>query len=326
MSRILAVVFLCLPASEKPAALLLRASGSIRVVPADGEPMDGRPRMLLYPGDKLTVGDDGEAVLVFQKSGARETLRPGVEATIGEEGSTPEEAVAERRERNGGTLSAALTNLAPGGPDGRTAAVVSRAGPKESAVTPILGSTVVSDRPDLAWEVPEEIEAKSVVVSTGSIKSGPGRVVFRARPGPEMLTYPESEAPLKRGFTYQWRVLDQDRKMARVGEFRVATEAEKARIEELSELAETGDSGDRLAAAWALESLGAISEAIAVLKRLADDEPDEPDYRDALDELKERHGLEDVDGDDGGRNSSRSSPPEGGSSEGISGSKPAGIK
>ena len=294
MTRLMCLMIPFLPLADEPAALLLRASGPIQVVPAEGEPLEGRPRMLLYQGDRLTVGEGGEAVLVYQ-GGARETLRPEIEATIGLEGTTPAEAVADRREANGRAVSSALAHVRPAGGDGRTTAVVARAVAEKSAVTPILNSTIVSDRPELAWPPVEGREADLVVLANGPLKTGADRPILRGRPVGNTFIFPPDRPPLKRGFTYHWRVTDQDRKVLAAGEFRLASEAEEGQVEELRELAETGDPADRMAAAWALESLGAMAEALAVTERLVEDSPDDPAYREALEALRGRIGLDEAD-------------------------------
>ena len=83
--------------AERPVALVLSAKGAVEVRPAEGEPLAAARGMLLYPGDRLSVPDGGEAVVVFRDGGARERVRPGAEATVGAKGCTPPGAV-ERRE------------------------------------------------------------------------------------------------------------------------------------------------------------------------------------------------------------------------------------
>ena len=78
----------------RPAAMLLDLTGKVEIRPVDGPPKVAEPGDLLYPGERLSVPTDGSATLSILGAGARETIKPGTEATVGPKGCTPPGSVA----------------------------------------------------------------------------------------------------------------------------------------------------------------------------------------------------------------------------------------
>ena len=148
------------------------------------------------------------------------------------------------------------------------------------AITPIFGATVTSDRPALAW--PTGKEAKSYRVK---LLSGAGRELWRVETKEPHVVFPEGQEALQRGYIYRWKVTDAEFRPVASGEFGVATQSELKQMEDLRSLAAGGDRADQLAAVLAYQRLGAYTEALALLERLAKEAPEESLYRRELAEL-----------------------------------------
>ena len=79
-----------------PVAMVLEVSGSLQLQPARGDSRRPSPQMLLYPDDRLTLGGDAAAQLVFLADLHKERLGPSVDVIVGREGCAPPAAVRER--------------------------------------------------------------------------------------------------------------------------------------------------------------------------------------------------------------------------------------
>jgi hypothetical protein len=271
-------------AKPSPAAVVLDLKGKVEVRAAGKAPSALEVGDLLYSGETVTVPADGAAIVAVLRTGTREDVKPGAEATVGPQGLTPTSAVARRKEPPQ-AVAATMRGLRPAAGGGRKAGVSFRgraatSGSKTQAVTPIPDSTVVSDRPALAW--PPSNRATTYRVK---LFSSAGRELWRAETTDPSVAFPVDKEPLRRDNVYRWEVTDQDFRTVAAAEFSVANDSELKQLDELKPLAAGTDRADRLAAALAYRRLGAYAEAIAVLEGLVKESPDGAAYRDTLADL-----------------------------------------
>jgi hypothetical protein len=269
-----------------PAAMVLDFKGKVEIRPAEGQPRAAETGDLLYPGERLAVPAGSTATLSILGVGARETIKPGTEITIGPKGCVPSESIASRREQPK-AVATTMKNLRPTPGDGRKAGVGFRGGPdKPQAITPIFGATVTSDRPGLAWPPAEKAETYRV-----KLLSGASRELWKVESREPRVAFPEGREPLQPGYVYRWEVTDQDFRKVASGEFTAATASERQQIEVLKELGRSGDRADRLSIAMAYRRLGAYDEAIAAYEGLARESPEDSTLLQGLDDLQRIAGL-----------------------------------
>jgi formylglycine-generating enzyme required for sulfatase activity len=79
-----------------PLAMILEARGTVQVQSTRNVNKPALPQMLLYSGDRLSLGMDGDIRLVLLSDLHQEWLRPGTEATVRRKGCEPADAVAKR--------------------------------------------------------------------------------------------------------------------------------------------------------------------------------------------------------------------------------------
>jgi formylglycine-generating enzyme required for sulfatase activity len=79
-----------------PLAMILEARGRVQLASTHDAPQRPVPQTLLYAGNRLSLGDDGQVRLVVLSDLHQEWLRPGQEATVGRKGCEPADAVTER--------------------------------------------------------------------------------------------------------------------------------------------------------------------------------------------------------------------------------------
>ncbi len=282
---LLTVILACLalmpdeaPKSKpRPAAMVIDLEGKVEIRPSGSPTRAAEVGDLLYPGECLAVPGGGSATLSILGAGARESIKPGTEATVGLKGCIPPESVASRKDQPR-AVATTMKGLRPTPGDGRKAGVGFRGDPERSlAITPISGTTVVVDRPSLAWPSEEKIETYRV-----KLLSGAGRELWKVETKVPRLDYPVGKEPLQAGFVYRWEVTDQDFRKVAHGEFTAATDSERMQLDELKPLASSGDRADRRSAALAYRRLAAYAEAIAVSEGLVRQSPADPTDRRAL--------------------------------------------
>jgi formylglycine-generating enzyme required for sulfatase activity len=79
-----------------PLAMILEARGRVQLASARDAQQRPVPQTLLYAGDRLTLGEDGQVRLVVLSDLHQEWLRSGREATVGRKGCGPADAVTGR--------------------------------------------------------------------------------------------------------------------------------------------------------------------------------------------------------------------------------------
>ena len=79
-----------------PLAMILEASGSVQLHSTQDPNRRAVPQTLLYTGDRLSLGPDGQVQLVILADLHKERLKPGREATIRRKGCEPADAVDQR--------------------------------------------------------------------------------------------------------------------------------------------------------------------------------------------------------------------------------------
>ena len=287
-----ASMLLVAQARPRPAALVLDLAGSVKILPAEGPPKRAEVCDLLYPGERLAVPADGSATLAILGVGAQERVKPGSEATVGPQGCTPPEAVAQHKAQPRG-VAETLKGLRPAPDDSRKAGAIFR-GPDDPteappAVTPIYGSVVASDRPALAWGAVAEAKGYRV-----KLLSSAGRELWRAETPEPRLAYPKGQQALQRGYVYRWEVSDAKGRPVTASTFAVATESQFQRLAELPSPEAKEDRAELLAAALAYTKLGAYAEALATYERLARLAPEVSAYQAALADIYARAGRPDA--------------------------------
>ncbi len=273
------------------AAMVLDLKGRVEIRPAEGAPRVAEVGDLLYDGERLAVPADGSATLSILGPGARESIKPGSEATVGPRGCTPPGAVAARKEQHRAVVTT-MKHLRPAPDDSRHAGVLARAGvDRPQALTPTFDALVGSDRPALAWPAAEGARTYRVKLLTGD-----GRELWRAESPETRAPFPADKPPLRRGYAFGWEVTDEKFRPVASGKFMVASESELAELEGLKALADSPDRADRVAAALAFARMHAYAEASAAFERLAAEQPDDPLARRALADLRDQAGRPDPGG------------------------------
>jgi hypothetical protein len=286
------VISLCLSPDDpkpkpRPAALVLDLKGKVEIRPIEGVPKATEIGDLVYPDERIVIPADGAATVAILGAGAKETLKPGTEATVGPKGCVPPEAVASRTEQRK-ALATTMKGIQPVPNDARKAGTSFRAGPADPpAITPIFGATVSTDRPLLAWPAAEKARTYRVKL----LASGSGRELWRSEVKSPKVDFPPGKDALSRGHVFLWEVTDQDFRPVASGRFTVADDTDLKLIEELKSLADSSDRADQYSAVLAYRRLGAYAEAIGACERLAKQAPSVKAYRDVLAELNRHAGL-----------------------------------
>jgi formylglycine-generating enzyme required for sulfatase activity len=81
---------------NSPLAMILEARGRVQLHSTRDAQQRPVPQALLYAGDRLSLGDDGQVRLVVLSDLHQEWLRSGREATVGRKGCAPADAITER--------------------------------------------------------------------------------------------------------------------------------------------------------------------------------------------------------------------------------------
>jgi len=81
--------------ANAPLAMLLEVSGTVQLHSTRNPNQRAVPQTLVYTGDRLTLGTDGQVQLVILSDLHKERLRPGAEAMVRRKGCEPADAVSE---------------------------------------------------------------------------------------------------------------------------------------------------------------------------------------------------------------------------------------
>jgi formylglycine-generating enzyme required for sulfatase activity len=84
--------------ADAPLAMILETRGTVQLESTHDPQRRAVPQTLLYAGDRLSLGEDGQVRLVVLSDLHQERLRPGREATVGRKGCEPADAVTARTE------------------------------------------------------------------------------------------------------------------------------------------------------------------------------------------------------------------------------------
>jgi hypothetical protein len=286
----LSIAFLVLfsAAAEKKVAMVLSVQGPVTIATEGREPRPTKVMDLLSDKDRLTVAADGAATLIFLGDNHRERIKPGVQVTVGSDGCTPPEAV-ERGQSLAASVAYRDVHRLSG--TGQGAAVVLRdPGPPDqsAAVTPMFGSTVLTDRPTLSWRAERKNASYRVRFMSGRLDTARGKeqTLWTARTKEMHLAYPVKEKPLWYGNIYSWQVTagtdDRAEQLIAEGQFSVATRGEVAEMAPVQKLAASEEPADLLLAALAYQDYGVYDEALSLFERLAHQQPREPRFQFAL--------------------------------------------
>jgi hypothetical protein len=281
---------LLLPAADPPpaVAMVLTTKGAV-TVERGGKGRRLGDMDLLRPGDRVSVPADGEAVLFFLDGGGRERLKAKAQATVGEKGCTPADAVevvpaVKLPEAN-------LISLRDHTRSERGGVGYLRGDrpPTPQVVSPLYGAVILTDRPTLSWPSVAKAEAYQVELLSGDGK----RSLWKAKAEKMQLSYPEKEKPLEPGKKYLWRVTSPTGDVLVDSKFSVPEKEEGEELAALKPLEASKEPADLLLAAVAYESHNVFDRALALYERLAEARKDEAGYHLALANYYERAGRKD---------------------------------
>jgi hypothetical protein len=280
VGSLLMVAGLAMAAGPNPAAMVLSARGQVVIKPAEGQQHTASPKGLLYPGDRLSVPPEGEATLVFFDGGAKERVKPGAQITVGSRDSTPAGSV-ERLAPASRAVAATMQDIRLIS-SGKHAMTPGRDKVPEvdppPAVSPIVGATVLTDRPALSWKPsPDTKEYHVRLVALGS-----NRLIWDVTTTEPKLAYPEAKPPLARSSAYSWVVTNAKGLTIVQGRFSVATDEDARMLAEVVPLARGSEPA---------EAFGVLDAALAAYQRLAAMSPGEPAFQERVTELEKRAGL-----------------------------------
>jgi tetratricopeptide (TPR) repeat protein len=272
-------------------AMVLEIKGQVSLQPAKGKARPLQEGDLLYPGDRLTAADEGQATLYFRAGNRRERLKPKQQATVGEGGCNPATAVEELK-KVGAEKKAIVDGLNEVDAHSSGTTTVFRGAPKDKkpAVTPIDHSRVLSDQPVLLW--PAVPKAKSYKVEM--MLQSTGRVIWRADSEMPRLVYPAKEKSLRRDREYLWRALwvaeDGEIKQCANAGFYVVPAEVVAEMEKLRNLATGNDPADLFLVALTYDAQEFYGEALEVYEKLCKLVPKKAVFHAARAVLYERAG------------------------------------
>jgi hypothetical protein len=274
--------------SARPVAHVLETKGTVTARTADGATRKIAPFGTVYAQERLDLKADALVVLAFRRDGHIEQAKGPAEVTVTEAGAAPPSAVAvltvpPKQEDSVAKVIRQLpaatemgVAVMRGGPSPLLG------GPSPLGLSPIVGSTVLTDRPTFRWPASPEPRAYHLTVLHK------GEKVWDATTSQPFVPFTASRA-LERGETYQWNVAQNVNTDASVpvcsGRFTVATAQQTAQAAEIEKLAE----GKQvryltLAAMWYRQN-NMLDEALAAAKRLVDLAPDERAFRTLYSEL-----------------------------------------
>jgi hypothetical protein len=272
-----------------PVAMILEMNGGVRVKPGQGDERRASPMQVLFRGDRVITGDEGQIVIVLFKDKRRERVGAKREVTIRAEGCHPEGTTEKLPAIEKKPVINGLDNLKVS-PRGAFQLFRSEPAAEPPQVNPIPGTTVLSDRPSLVW-LPH---VKAAMYQLEVTVAGSGRRVWTARAKEAKLAYPKGEPSLRRGRKYEWRVVaevapDSVQEIVKSA-FTVASEDGVRELSGLKELAMSKQPSDLLLAALAYQSAGVFEEALGLFEKLSALRPAEPEYLAARAEFYERAG------------------------------------
>jgi hypothetical protein len=289
-SGVLIIAFCCVGVTNRErVARVIDVRGAVRIEAANVAPRDAASFDPLFGGERVIVPAGGTATLLFFESGVKERVKPGVTVTVGPKGCDPVEAVTRLKPLSQG-VAEALRDL-PSAPLKDLGTGVLREERDKSAatppaITPINSSSVISDRPTLAWQARPGIAIYQVELRG----EGSGSQIWAAKATESCLAYPPDQKPLHRGYDYIWKVTDQESRPIISGRFTVVTADEAAKATELEPLATGDDVADLLAAAAVFHAHGIEDKTLSVFERLVTLEPADPNHRAMLSTLYGRAG------------------------------------
>jgi hypothetical protein len=283
--------------TAEPAAMVLTTKGMVTLERGKEAAQRVGAMTLLWPGDRVQVPDGGEVTMLFLQDGHRERLKPKGTATVADKGCGPAEVV---EPLPGPKLTTAnLESLRSLAASSRGAVGVLRGDPpsKPQMVTPLYGTTILSERPTLTW--PEAKADAYLVQLLNGAEGKDQKVLWHVEIKETRLPYPEKEKALELGKKYRWRVTplkgdDASADPIVESKFLVLTKYEIGLLSNLKPLLESKSPSDVLLAAISYEAHGVYDEALRLYERLAKLSPDEANFQLALASYYERAGRKDL--------------------------------
>lgn len=277
-----------------PAARVVELKGTATIL--DSEDFD-RPVALfgtIYGGERIVVGEGAQVTLVFREEGQLERIAAPGTFTISPNGCEPRKgveqvAVPERHRATIGKISKGNRGIVRGGvmvaravaPPNADDQTPQEPGVPEIAagsITPVFDATLLEPKPKFSWPAVKRAKQYTLNLSLSENR------IWSADTAATELAYGGS-TPLKSGATYTWEVialLDGTRTKFFEGEFRLASEAERATMAELKKMLEDPDPMYLILAAMWYKQHRLLPEAIAAYERLAEKNPDQAVYQELL--------------------------------------------
>jgi tetratricopeptide (TPR) repeat protein len=254
----------------------------------------------VLPGDRLTTGKAGEALLLIFMDDHRERVKPDQAVTVGDKGCTPATAVEviEAVRRPSKAQNARLLKHAQDASGANASLKVLRGAPEPRArlVRPLFGTRVLTDHPTLSWPpVPGAVEYR--VELLGAAEGSHERRIWRILTTATTLPYPEEEEVLVYGNMYRWRVTARlkgdEEKRAVESNFHIVRPEKLAGLRKLAVLASSDDPADWLQAVAEYQEAGVYDKALLLYEKLAARSPEAATYLQALAALYMRAGAKD---------------------------------
>jgi hypothetical protein len=295
-SLVTALLVLPTTAADKKVAMVLSLKGAIVIEASDGAKRPAKVMDMLVTEDRLHVPADGEATLVILGDNHRERIKANSKVTVSAAGCTPASAVERQDAVNTQVAYQDVHRFAGGG----LGAVIVLRGPgiqlKPPRVTPMNGSTVLTNQPALAWQPAPGVSDYQVRLVLGRLdKDGePDKILWTVSTKEAHLPYPKDAKALHFGSVYSWYVIarpgQKDEEVIWRSQFWVATREELAELTKIQPLAGSKDAGEVLLAALTYQEYGVYEKALALFERLAKQLPKESCFQAALADYYERAG------------------------------------
>lgn len=279
--------------AAKPVGRFLEVAGKVRVLDVAGTPRDAEVFGSVYADESLELPANAFAVVSF-RNGNCERISDAAKATIKESGVEPASAakpikLPTKAKKFVGDSLAELEKNAGGVTVTRSAGP---AKPPSIAVSPILGSTILSTSPTFSWPVTNDAKNYELV-----LKGARGeKRLWSIDTKENQVKYAGAEK-LREDKEYRWEVFVTlaTGKVESLcnGSFRIGTAETRDAATDLVELANDSEPPLVALAAIRLEELGLFAESIQQYERLVKLAPRRAEFPAALADLYDRAGRKD---------------------------------
>ncbi len=271
--------------AAKPVGRFLEVTGKVRVLDVAGTPRDAEVFGSVYADEAVELPANSFAVVSF-RNGNCERISDVAKATIKESGVEPASAakpvkLPTKAKKFVGDSLAELEKNAGGVTVTRSAGPVK---PPSIAVSPILGSTVLTTTPTFSWPATKDAKNYELV-----LKGARGEKRLWSLDTKETQVNYAGAEKLREDKEYRWEVFVTLESLWN-GSFRIGTTEVREAAADLVELANDSEPPLVALAAIRLEELGLFAESIRQYERLVKLAPRRAEFPAALAELYDKAG------------------------------------